>query len=88
MPNEGSRDAWQDMSDFVDTVPDEDVRGRLAEAITGRGAFSRFRRVLDRHEELLSSWRIFESERRVGRARAWLADAGFAAVPVVPPDRD
>lgn len=83
VPNEGSRDAWQDMSDFAQTVPDELVRATLSEAITGRGAFSRFRRVMDRHEGLLSTWRIFDVERRVGRARAWLADAGFDVIPTV-----
>lgn len=88
VPNEGSRDAWQDMSDFVQTVPDESVRARLSDAITGRGAFSRFRRELDRHEELLTGWRIFDAERRAGRARAWLDEAGFAVVPSVPAVRD
>lgn len=83
VPNEGSREAWQDMSDFADTVADEGVRAQVLDAITGRGAFSRFRRLLDRHEDLLHSWRIFETERGVGRARAWLADAGFTVVPPV-----
>lgn len=81
VPNEGSREAWEDMNDFAQTVSDAAAREQLLDAITGRGAFSRFRRVLDRHEDLLSSWRIFETERRLSRARAWLADAGFAAVP-------
>lgn len=88
VPNEGSRDAWQDMSDFVQMVQDESVRARLSEAIMGRGGFSRFRRALDRHEELLTGWRIFDAERRAGRARAWLADTGFAAVPHLPVGRD
>ena len=84
VPNEGSRDAWQDMSDFTQTLPEAGLRAQFEDAISGRGAFSRFRRLLDRNEELLSSWRIFENERAVGRARAWLSDAGFVAVPATP----
>jgi hypothetical protein len=84
VPNEGSRQAWQDMSDFVQELPDVSLRAQFEDAITGRGAFSRFRRLLDRHEELLHQWRIFESERGAGRARAWLADAGYVAVPARP----
>jgi hypothetical protein len=84
VPNDGSRDAWQDMSDFTQTVGDLALRAQLEEAISGRGAFSRFRRLLDRHEELLRNWRIYENERAVGRARAWLDEAGFVAVPAMP----
>ena len=84
VPNEGSRDAWQDMSDFAETVTDEGLRAALADAIDGRGAFPRFRRLLDRHEDLLSSWRIFQTERQAGRAREWLSQAGFTALPTLP----
>jgi hypothetical protein len=84
VPNEGSREAWRDMRDFTESLTDAGLRDQFQDAISGRGAFSRFRRLLDQHEELSSSWRIFESERSAGRARAWLADAGFAAVPPVP----
>jgi hypothetical protein len=87
VPNEGSREAWQDMSDFTQTLADAALRAQFEEVISGRGAFSRFRRLLDRHDELLSSWRIYENERAVGRARAWLSDAGFVAVPAMPGSR-
>jgi hypothetical protein len=46
----------------------------LLDAIDGRGAFSRFRRVLDEHPETLPGWYAVRAERRAGRARAWLAD--------------
>jgi hypothetical protein len=35
------------MVDFIPTVPSARLQGRLEEAIEGRGAFSRFRRVLE-----------------------------------------
>ena len=34
-----------------------------------------------RHETYRVHWRVFSTERRSGRARAWLADQGYDAVP-------
>lgn len=45
---EGSRDAYQDMEDFIDALDDDNLAERLAIAISGRGAFRRFRDVLGR----------------------------------------
>jgi hypothetical protein len=74
---EGSGDGYRDMVDFIDTVTDEDRADRLGIAIQGRGAFGRFKRVLDRWPEELTRWFGFSDERKRGRARAWLADAGY-----------
>ncbi len=74
---EGSRDGYRDMADFVDTVTDDDRADQLGIAIQGRGAFGRFRRVLDRWPEELTRWSALSDERKRGRARAWLADAGY-----------
>lgn len=84
IPNEGSRAAWEDMRDFADSVDDEGVREKLLDAIDGKGAFSRFRRVLDRHDDLRAQWYVFAAETRIGRAREWLAADGFAAMPAQP----
>jgi hypothetical protein len=81
IPNEGSREAWEDMRDFAVEVEDEAVREQLLDAIDGRGAFSRFKRVLDRHDDLRARWYSYSAECRVGRARDWLAGAGYAALP-------
>jgi Uncharacterised protein family (UPF0158) len=81
IPNEGSREAWEDMRDFALDVEDEQVRERLLDAIDGRGAFSRFRRVLDRHDDLRARWYAYSAETRAGRAREWLAGEGYVALP-------
>lgn len=71
------QDAWRDMSDFAGTVAPA-LRARLLDAIDGRGAFSRFRRELDRADiEVVDAWLAFREERRLGRARAWLAGEGY-----------
>lgn len=82
IPNEGSRDAWRDLHDFAMALSDDHIRDELLEAIDGKGAFGRFKRLLDRHEELWPVWQTYSIEARTGRARAWLYDAGYDAWPV------
>ena len=81
VPGEGSRDAYRDMADFTTKLTDPRVRGDLAAALEGKGAFRRFQAALDRHETYRVHWRVFSTERRTGRARSWLADQGDDAVP-------
>jgi hypothetical protein len=44
--------------------------------VHGRGAFSRFRRAVDR-ADLGEAWYCFADDRRWGRARQQLADLGL-----------
>lgn len=81
VPSTGSRDAWRDMRDFALSLADHPARQQLLDAIEGRGAFGRFKRVLDHHDELRSAWHAYSNEARCGRARAWLHDAGYDAFP-------
>lgn len=74
---EGSRDGYRDMERFIGTVRDPGRADRLEIAITGRGAFRRFRDVLARWPKELERWEMFSTDRQRGRARAWLADAGY-----------
>jgi hypothetical protein len=81
---EGSRDAYEDMEDFIGTRTDPDWADRLSIAIQGRGAFRRFKDVLGRSRDELDEWYAFSEERQRGRARAWLADAGYCVAPSRP----
>jgi Uncharacterised protein family (UPF0158) len=74
---EGSRDGYRDMERFIGTVRDPGRADRLEIAISGRGAFRRFKDVLARWPGELERWYAFSAERQRGRARAWLADAGY-----------
>jgi hypothetical protein len=74
---EGSRDGYRDMELFIGTVSDPGRADRLEIAISGRGAFRRFKDVLGRWPGELDRWYAFSAERQRGRARAWLADAGY-----------
>jgi hypothetical protein len=79
--NEGSREGYRDLEAFVGTVTDPDRADRLSIAISGRGAFRRFKDVLARWPDELERWYRLSNERERGRARAWLAAEGFAAGP-------
>ena len=80
VPGDG-RDAWRDMASFADQVPDARARDDLQVAVDGKGAFRRFQAALDRHEANWVDWRVWSSERRMGRAREWLADEGYDPIP-------
>jgi Uncharacterised protein family (UPF0158) len=74
---EGSRDGYRDMELFIGTVRDPGRADRLEIAISGRGAFRRFKDVLARWPGELERWYAFSAERQRGRARTWLAGAGY-----------
>ena len=72
----GSHEGWNDMALFTDRQRDPDVRERLYRALTGRGAFRRFRDQV-RHMGLMSAWNQFSTDREIGRAREFLAAEGI-----------
>ena len=73
---EDGQESWQDMADFAAAVEDPGIRGMLEEAVSGKGAFSRFRRTVDR-ADLGDEWHCFVDDRRWGRARESLAALGL-----------
>nr|WP_258404787.1 UPF0158 family protein [Arthrobacter sp. J3.53] len=74
----GSRTAWQDMEAFAERQHDEAIRERLERVIEGKGAFSRFRDLVQ-GENLSEQWYTFSEDRQTGRAREFLADNGIRA---------
>ncbi|TQC46084.1 hypothetical protein EEB14_28205 [Rhodococcus sp. WS4] len=81
----GSRAGYRDMELFIESVADPAVADRLDIAISGRGAFRRFKDVLSRWPDEFHRYWLFSDERRRGRARGWLADEGYRACPPRPP---
>jgi hypothetical protein len=80
VPGVDGRVAWQDMADFTAQIADASARKDLDGSIHGSKAFRRFQDALNRHERYRVHWRVFISERRLGRAREWLAEQGYDAV--------
>jgi hypothetical protein len=69
----GSRQGWEDMAAFAARQHDQTLRARLEQAIQGHGAFARFRDLVHA-EGLTEPWSVFSTDRRIGRARDFLAD--------------
>ena len=83
---EGPRAGYSDMERFIADVEKPEVADRLSIAIDGRGPFRRFKDVLSRWPDLMERWHGFSEDRQRGRARSWLADQGYAAIPRTLPD--
>jgi hypothetical protein len=79
---EGSREGYRDMELFIASVEDPGRAERLAIAIRGSGAFRRFTDELARWPGELERWHAFSEERQRGRARSWLAAAGYRVLPL------
>jgi predicted nucleotidyltransferase len=70
----GPDEAYRDMADFAASVPDPDIRAHLERAISGRGAFRRFKDELFDHPDLREAWFALSNARMERRAAWWLAD--------------
>ncbi|HTW10863.1 MAG TPA: UPF0158 family protein [Acidimicrobiales bacterium] len=83
---EGSRERYLDMADFAATVHDPAERDQLLGTIDDEpDAFHRFKdRMADWPQEQ-QRWVEFLEERYRGRARWWLAEAGYRSVPRATP---
>ena len=75
LPSLGSRAVREDMAEFATMIKYRPMRQRIEQAIEGLGAFHRFRDLIYA-EGLASDWHAFADDRRIARAREFLADLG------------
>ena len=80
IPHIETHEAYDRMRRFADTVEDEALADRLYDALSGRGAFSRFRRVLD-ERALLQPWYDFKDAEERQEAVRWLESLGIRPLP-------
>jgi len=73
-------EAYDDMVRFAETVRDATLRRLLEVALTGRGAFRRFKNALQDHLSERERWFAFKNERMAERAREWLTEIGVEPV--------
>nr|WP_271209211.1 hypothetical protein [Rhodococcus wratislaviensis]GLK33699.1 hypothetical protein GCM10017611_05410 [Rhodococcus wratislaviensis] len=84
----GSRAGYRDMELFIESVADPAIADRLDIAISGRGAFRRFRDVLSRWPDEFHRYWLFSDERRRGRARdGWRMRVTSHALRAAPSNR-
>jgi hypothetical protein len=65
------------MGGFAESVAEEELRERLLDAIRGRGAFRRFKDVLQEHGDERARWFAYRRERTLAEALAWLESIGI-----------
>jgi hypothetical protein len=65
------------MSDFIGLVEDINVAGRLRTAISGKGAFRRFREAVDEDDTLRRRWLGYRTKRHYHLALDWLHANGL-----------
>ena len=70
-----SREQYRWMERFIPMVDDAELRGKLTQAIDGKGAFRRFKDVLMSYAPERERWFTFRSERLRTFMEAWLARA-------------
>lgn len=71
IPKQDSRDGYRDMQEYIWSLEDESLAGRLEDAIHGQGAFRRFKDILGRHPDALQNWFKFRDEREHLRMIDW-----------------
>jgi hypothetical protein len=76
-----SREQYRWMERFIPMVDDTELRGKLAHAIDGKGAFRRFKDVLMAYAADRERWFAFRSERLRTFMEAWLNAHAIQAVP-------
>ena len=81
VPQADPHEGYRDMEDFVVTVEDERLQERLWQAISGRGAFRRFKDVLAGHFREQERWYAFKDARLEQRVLDWLASEDIEPAP-------
>jgi hypothetical protein len=76
-----SREQYRWMERFIPMVEDDDLRGKLGQAIDGKGAFRRFKDVLMSYGADREKWFTFRSERLKTFMEAWLSAHAIRATP-------
>lgn len=78
IPGESTRDGWRRRLTFTQTVAPEARRPELEDALSGRGAFRRFRDAVERLG-LRDAWFRYDHETAVHDAQTWLESEGLVA---------
>jgi len=80
IPHVESREGYEDMADFIDTVTNPYLQVRLERAISGRSPFRRFKDALQEYPNEREHWFQFKDERMHQRILDWLEGMGIELV--------
>ena len=74
IPSRGPHDDYEAMEAFVDTISKTGIREEMSSAISGKGAFRRFRDTLDKYPKEQARWHQFLENRHIHELLAWLEE--------------
>lgn len=80
VPAADSREGYEDMEAFLETVANQRPRGRLEAALRGRGACRRFKDALTEYPAERERWFAFKEGRLRDRVLIWLASEGIEPI--------
>lgn len=80
VPHANSRDGFQDMERFIETVQDTQLQKLLRVAIDGKGAFRRFKNILPDYPQERERWFRFQADRLRQRILDWLEAEDIEAI--------
>ena len=83
IPKRESREGYEIMVAFAESVRGKGLREKLSIALNGRGAFRRFRSVLNDYPDELEKWYKFKDDWMREEAVKWLLLNGIEPVQVV-----
>ena len=80
VPRAETREAYHDMEEFITTVRNQRLQGRLWQAISGRRPFRRFKDVLTENATERERWFRFKDSLVRKRVLEWLEEKGIRPI--------
>jgi hypothetical protein len=84
VPHVETREAYHDLEEFISTVQNSGKRARLEAAVSGRGAFRRFKDVVHNDTDLRDDWHAFKRQRLQQHMTDWLTSMNIDPEWVLP----
>jgi disulfide oxidoreductase YuzD len=84
LPNAESQVGYEDMKEYIETVKGANLKEKLSIAISGSGAFRRFKDVLNSYPKERERWFKFKDEKVMERVNEWLDEKGIETIPQKP----
>ncbi len=84
LPIAESHVGYEDMKEYIETVKGANLKEKLSIAISGSGAFRRFKDVLNSYPKERERWFKFKDEKVMERVNEWLDEEGIEIIPQKP----
>lgn len=80
IPTRPSYEIYELMVEFAESIDDPRLRGLLIVALDGKGAFGRFKRMLDRYPEEQKKWFALKDKNMKEYVRQWLDELEIESI--------